>query len=72
MKKVKIFFAIMLVALFSIVNLSALFTPAHANMPSNNEVTFMAGSWITQGGVVVGCKCPRLKGPCVCQIENAK
>ncbi len=30
--------------------------------------TFSAGDTIIQGGLIVGCKCPKLRGPCVCQF----
>jgi hypothetical protein len=30
--------------------------------------TFSAGDTIVQGGLVVGCKCPKLRGLCVCQF----
>ncbi|MFZ5980883.1 MAG: hypothetical protein ACOYVF_09660 [Candidatus Zixiibacteriota bacterium] len=32
--------------------------------------TFSAGDWINQGGQIVGCKCPKLKGPCVCEYSE--
>jgi len=42
--------------------------PAKAtNLPAP---TFSAGDWITQGGQTVGCKCPKLKGPCVCEYTE--
>ncbi|MCK4372409.1 MAG: hypothetical protein KAW61_04645 [candidate division Zixibacteria bacterium] len=71
MKKVKVFLAIMFIAAFSVVNVSLLFSEAEATLPANQTKTFSAGSWIIQGGETVGCSCPRDKGPCVCEYNNA-
>jgi len=32
--------------------------------------TFSAGDWINQGGQIVGCKCPKLRGPCICEYTE--
>lgn len=64
MKKVKVFLAIMCMAMFTILNVSALFTEAEAKVAPK----FSGGDWIyNEDGEKIGCSCPVNYGDCLCR-----
>ena len=74
MRSKKAIVTVLLVLGLALCNVATLLVDAKATaaVRVNNTKTFMAGSWITADGAVIGCKCPRESGPCTCQIEPTK
>jgi len=65
MKKVKVCLFILLLAAFSVVNVSLLFSEAKAG----EAPKFSAGFKLYgANGQVIGCDCPVLEGECICSI----
>lgn len=66
MKKVKVFLAIMCLATFTILNVSALFTEVEAKA----KKVVRTGDWLyDSSGNKVGCECPG-GSECICVTEE--
>lgn len=67
MKKVKVFLAIMCLATFTILNVSALFTEVEATV---KKKVVRTGDWLyDSSGNKVGCECPG-GSDCICVTEE--
>jgi len=67
MKKVKVFLAIMFLAVFSVLNVSALFTEVEATA---QKKVVRTGDWLYDSyGNKVGCECPG-GSDCICVTEE--
>ena len=67
MKKVKVFLVIMCLAVFSVLNVSALFTEVEATAQKKVVDT---GDWLYDtNGNKVGCECPG-GSDCICVTEQ--
>jgi hypothetical protein len=69
LKKIKLIWFVLLLLGFILFEGIAIVTPAVAKnrVP---KITFSAGTPINQGGEIVGCRCPKLSGACVCEYDN--
>ncbi len=65
----KLIWVVFLLLGFSLFEGIAIVTPAAAK--AQPKIKFSAGTPINQGGVIVGCRCPKLSGACVCEYDNA-
>jgi hypothetical protein len=70
MKTVK--YAIVVMALLTFFFLEAAMIASPTRATDLPAPTFSAGDWINQGGQTVGCKCPKLSGPCVCEYTTPR
>lgn len=69
MKTIKHIAIICLVCAFAALNGTALFAKSDVQKP---KVEFSAGDQLIQHGQIVGCMCPKERGPCVCQYTNTQ
>ncbi|HWO58132.1 MAG TPA: hypothetical protein VNN55_11265 [bacterium] len=71
MKKAGVVLGVLLVLSIIVLDGVALLTATTARATDGGS-TFSAGDVINQGGQIVGCRCPRLRGPCVCQYDDVQ
>lgn len=70
LKKIKLIWVVFLLLGFSLFEGIAIVTPVAAK-DQVPKIKFSAGTPINQGGLIVGCKCPKLSGTCICEYSPA-